>query len=188
MKLRIGGTVLVAVAVLVLGACSDSGEDNSASGDGLTAYRNCLASNGVTLPSFAGRPSGFPTARPTTFPTARPTGFPTVRPTSRPSGARGGFGNLPGVDPTAFAKAQEACASLRPTDQPGFGGNGRQGGDGRQAAYRNCLSEHGVTLQDGQRPNSADPKTAEALKTCEVLKPSPNPTGGASIAPTSPTN
>jgi hypothetical protein len=181
MKLRIGGAVVAVAAVLALAGCGH-GSDNAASsgsGDAQTQYRDCLSRNGVTLPSFpaGARPSGFPTARPTNRPTTRPTAFPTVRP-SGGFGNRNGGGFFPqGVDASAFAKAQQACASLRPSGQPGFGNFGNRGpGGGRNAAYRNCLSEHGVTLQDGQEPNASDPKVAEALKTCEVLKPSPTPT------------
>jgi hypothetical protein len=174
MKLRGGAVIAVAVGVLALAGCNNgSGGGSAASGDALSQYRDCMARNGVTLPSFGPRPSGFPTVRPTNRPTVRPSrspgeGFP-----------GGGFGNRfpQGVDASAFAKAQQACASLRPSGQPGFGfgGNGRQG-DGRNAAYRNCLMEHGVTLQGGQQPNANDPKVASALKTCAVLKPSPSPT------------
>jgi hypothetical protein len=181
MKLRIGGAVVAIAAVLILGGCSKgSGDDPAASGDAQTQYRDCLSRNGVTLPSLGPRASGFPTTRPTT----RPSNFPTVRPSRSPgAGFPGGGGNRfpQGIDASAFAKAQEACASLRPSGQPGFGdfgGNGRPGGngDGRNAAYRNCLREHGVTLQDGQQPDASDTKVAEALKICEVLKPSPSPT------------
>jgi PT repeat len=172
MKLRVGGAVLIAVTALALAGCGGSGDGGPAtSSDAQTQYRDCLSRNGVTLPSS--RPSGFPTVR--------PTDRPTVRPTARPSRSSSGFGNgrfgngFPqGVDASAFAKAQQACASLRPSGQPGFGGN--RGADSRNAAYRNCLSEHGVTLQDGQPPASSDPKVAAALQTCAVLKPSPRPT------------
>ena len=180
MKLRIGGAVVAVAAVLALAGCghgSDSNAGTPGSNDALTQYRDCLSRNGVTLPSFGPRPSGFPSSRPTDRPTVRPTAFPTTRP-SGGFGNRNGGGFFPqGVDASAFAKAQQACASLRPSGQPGFGnfGNRRQG-DGRNAAYRNCLMDHGVTLQDGQQPNASDPKVAAALKTCEVLKPSPTPT------------
>lgn len=176
MKLRIGGAVVAIAAVLVLAGCNNgSGDQQPASGDAQTQYRDCLSRNGVTLPSFGPRPSGFPTAR--------PTDRPTVRPSRSPGAGNGTGGNRfpQGVDASAFAKAQQACAALRPSGQPGFGnfgGNGRPGGNGngRDAAYRNCLMEHGVTLQDGQQPDAKDPKVAAALKTCEVLKPSPSPT------------
>jgi hypothetical protein len=172
MKLRTGGAVLIATATLALAGCGGSGDGGPATSSvALTQYRDCLSRNGVTLPST--RPSGFPTAR--------PTDRPTVRPTARPSRSSDGFGDgrfgngFPqGVDASAFAKAQQACASLRPSGQLGFGGN--RGADSRNAAYRNCLSEHGVTLQEGQPPASSDPKVAAALQTCAVLKPSPRPT------------
>lgn len=59
----------------------------------------------------------------------------------------------------------------------GYGGPGGpgQGGNGTSAAYRNCLSEHGVTFQDGQQLETADAKVAAAVKACEVLKPSASP-------------
>ncbi len=180
MKLRIGGALMAIAAVLVLAGCSNSpGETPAAAGDAQTQYRDCLSRNGVTVPSFGPRPSGFPTTRRSNFPTVRPSRSPGA---GFPSGGNGSGNRFPqGVDASAFAKAQQACAALRPSGQPGFGnfgGNGRPGGngDGRNAAYRNCLREHGVTLQDGQQPDASDPKVAEALKTCEVLKPSPSPT------------
>jgi hypothetical protein len=184
MKLRIGGALVAFAAVLALAGCNNgSGDGQAAGGDATQQYRDCLSRNGVTLPST--RATAFPTARPTNRPTTRPSNFPTVRPSgSAGAGFPGGGGNRfpQGVDASAFAKAEAACASLRPSGQPGFGtfgGNGgRQGGngDGRNAAYRNCLTEHGVTLQDGRQPDASDPKVAAALKTCEVLKPSPSPT------------
>ena len=167
MKLRIGGAVVAVAAVLALAGCNNgSGGGSAAGGDALSQYRDCLSRNGVTLPSFGPRPSGFPTSRPTSRPSRSPgEGFP------------GGNRFPQGVDPSTFAKAQQACAALRPSGQPGFGfnGNGRQG-DGRNAAYRNCLMEHGVTLQNGRQPDPSDPKVASALKTCAVLRPSPSPT------------
>lgn len=184
MKLRIGryagGMAVLVAAALALAACGGSGDDTSGTGgDAMSAYQKCLADNGVTLPSGMARPSGG----------ARPSGMPTDRPTVRPSGTAvpgggqnggpGGGGFMPqGVDATAWAKAQEACASLRPSGQPGFGdgGQGRgPGGNGRDAAYRNCLAERGVTIQDGQEPDTSDAKVAEAVKACAVLKPSASP-------------
>jgi len=180
MKLRIGGAVMAVAAVLAVAGCGHSTNNAgpASPGDAQTQYRDCLSRNGVTLPSFRPRPSGFPTVRPTDRPTVRPSGFPTVRPSGGFGNGGFGNGNFPqGVNASEFAKAQQACASLRPSGQPGFGNFGdRRPGDGRNAAYRNCLSEHGVTLQDGQQPDANDPKIAAALKTCEVLKPSPTPT------------
>jgi len=185
MKLQIrsvaGGMLVLAVAAVALAACGGgSGDDSSGTGDAMSAYQKCLSDNGVTLPSNGARASGG----------TRPSGMPTDRPTVRPSGSampsggqgqgQGGF--MPqGVDATKWAQAQEKCSSLRPTGQPGGYGNGQGGpgqggpGGGMNAAYRNCLSEHGVTLQDGQQLNTADAKVAEAVKACEVLKPSASP-------------
>jgi hypothetical protein len=177
-KRTLGGSVALAAVALALAACGgSSGDDNSGStaGDAMSAYQKCLSDNGVTLPSGGTRPSGG----------ARPSGMPTDRPTVRPSGTafpgggggQGGF--VPqGVDPTKWAQAQEKCSSLRPTGQGGFGGNdqgGPGGGNGANAAYRNCLSEHGVTIQDGQPLNTADAKVVAAEKACAVLKPSASP-------------
>ena len=177
MRLRSGALAAAAatVAVLALAGCNNSGDAGSAGGDALTQYRDCLSRNGVTLPSFGPRASAFPTVRPTVRPSGVPDG---VRPSGFPGGGDGRFPQ--GVDASAFAEAQQECASLRPSGQPGFGdfgGDRRQGGDGdgRSAAYRNCLTENGVTLQDGQQPDASDPKVAAALKTCEVLKPSASP-------------
>jgi hypothetical protein len=61
----------------------------------------------------------------------------------------------------------QACASLRPTGGPG-------GNNSAFAAYRNCLSEHGVTLNGGP-VNTADPKYAAALKACAPLRPTGRP-------------
>lgn len=178
MKLRIGGAVVAVAAVLALGACGHGSDDSgSAGGDALTQYRDCLSRNGVTLPSFGPRRSGFPTVRPTDRPTSRPTAFPRPSGSARAGGFPGRGGFPQGVDASAFAKAEQACASLRPSNAPGFGtfGGNRGNGQGRNAAYRNCLREHGVTLQDGQQPDATDPKVAAAMKTCEVLRPSPSP-------------
>jgi hypothetical protein len=183
MKLRIGGAALAAAAILALAGCAHKSADagSSSGNDALTKYRDCMSQNGVTLPSFAPR-SGFPTVRPTNRPTVRPSGFPTARPSGgfgNGGGGFGGFGGFPqGIDASKLAAANQKCAALRPSGQPGFGnfGGNRPGGGGRNAAYRNCLMEHGVTLQDGQAPNASDPKVAAALKTCAVLRPTPTPT------------
>jgi hypothetical protein len=112
-----------------------------------------------------------------------------VRPSGvRPSGfgngnggfGNGGFGNQApaGVDPTVFQKAQQACASLRPSGRP------QQSANPANVAYRNCLADHGVSAST--RPdqlNTADPQVAEAMKVCQPLRPtgrpaaSPSPTG-----------
>jgi hypothetical protein len=174
--------VLVGVALTVLTACgsgSSSGKPAAASTGGtnaaLEAYTTCLSQNGVKLPSFT---------RPTGRPSARPSG---IRP-SRSPGAGGGFGgggfsggfgggglfgdanNPPqGVDAATWKAALTACASKRPT----FNGGGNQN-NSQFTAYRNCLQDHGVTMDQGTRLSTTDPKTAAALKTCAPLRPTPN--------------
>jgi hypothetical protein len=75
-----------------------------------------------------------------------------------------------GVDDATWQKAQEACASVRPTGGPGGGGPG--GGQGANPAYANCLSDHGVPA--GTAPNSSDPKVSAAQEACKALSPAPN--------------
>jgi hypothetical protein len=74
-------------------------------------------------------------------------------PTSRPSGGpgSGGFGggfggggfNGSGGSNSTFQKAQQACASLRPS------GGGRFGGGGFATAFKafdTCMADHGETI------------------------------------------
>lgn len=124
---------------------------------GMQAYTACLSQHGVTLPS------GFPGGN-------RPTDRPTDRPSGGPRG--GGFGNQApaGVDPQAWQQAQQACASLRPT------GGGQNRNNGANTAYRNCLTDHGVTMSGGPAGlDSNDPKVADAMKACEALRPTARP-------------
>ncbi|MCY1144539.1 hypothetical protein OWR29_41630 [Actinoplanes sp. Pm04-4] len=98
----------------------------------------------------------------------------------RPSGSAGfrngggfpGGGKPEGVDDATWQKAQAACSSLRPSGRPG-GGNGNRG-DGRNAAYENCLKENGVT--DLSKVNSDDAAVKKAVETCKVLRPSASAT------------
>ncbi|NUO57544.1 MAG: hypothetical protein HOV78_12815 [Hamadaea sp.] len=181
-KRTLGGSVALVVAAFALAACGGSGDDSGSGGSGtdaMSAYQKCLSDNGVTLPSNGARPTNraFPSGNPSNRPTVRPSG--TAFPGGGqgfPGGGNGGF--VPqGVDATKWAEAQEKCSSLRPTGQGGFGNGqgGPGGGQGRDAAYRNCLSEHGVTIQDGQTPDTADAKVVEAEKACAVLKPAASP-------------
>jgi hypothetical protein len=189
--------LIVASAAVMLVAAACGGGSDKASGSGgnagggtngggmnqaLTAYVDCMKQNGVTitLPSFpAGRasrgPGGYGNGG------ARPSGQPRPRPSGSFGGGRGfpgggGFFQKPaGVDDATWQKAQQACASSLPSRGAGFGG-GRD--NGANAAYRNCLQQHGVTLTNG-RPSTSDPKFQAAEKTCAVLRPS------ASATPTS---
>jgi hypothetical protein len=181
----------------VLAACGGSGGSGTtpaaastptatASTSRNAAYLDCLRQHGADIP--------------TSFPSR-------TRPTDRPSGVRpsGGFGGAGGggffgqSQSPQMQAAVQACASVRPTG--GFGGFGGRGGT-QLAAFRNCMTQQGVTIPTtrptafptatssadrvarylgGLDPN--DPKVAAALKICSPLLPSPGarPSG----APTS---
>jgi len=166
-------------ALLLAAACGsdgDSGDSGDAAAGGFSAYMDCLREQGIEVPDTvpSGRPGGFPSGRPSDFPSGRPTAFPSDRPSGAPGGGRMGGFRPEGVDDATWQKAQEACASVRPTGGPGGGGPG--GGANREAgaAYRNCLSDRGVDL--GANPSTTDPKVAEAMEACAVLRPSASPT------------
>ncbi|GGK00764.1 hypothetical protein GCM10010123_33330 [Pilimelia anulata] len=165
-------------------------------GGAFTAYVNCLRDNGVVLQLPSGRPGrgdgqgrpggegqGRPgEGRPGDGPggPGGPSGDGQGRPggdgQERPGDGPGGPGRRPGgpfrkpdsVDQATWDKAQQACASVRPTLRPGGG----RGGPG--SAYRNCLRDQGVTSRN---PDEADPTVARALAKCKALRPSPAPTG-----------
>jgi hypothetical protein len=162
----------LAMVGLVAGCGGTSGgpaAPASGAAGGFQAYADCLRQHGVTIAVPSGRPSGRPSG-------VRPSGD-----RSRVPGGGGfpGFGGEPpsGVDQATWEAAQQACASVRPS----FGGGG--GNNGAFTAYRNCLSDHGVTMSAGPgQLNSADPKVAAALAACAPLRPSgrPSPTPSAS--------
>jgi hypothetical protein len=171
--------LLVASAALVLSVAACGGSDSGSAGGGnaggggntaFAAYTACLQKNGVTItmpsggartrPSDgAGRPSGMP--RPSGSAGARGGGFP----------GGGGFAKPDGVSQDTWDKAQAACASVRPS----FGAGNRGGGNGANAAYRNCLQQHGVTLGQGGL-NTTDPAVKKAEETCKVLRPTASAT------------
>ncbi len=184
---RVAACAAVAfVSVAFTAACGDKDDSSSASGTtgqngnggnnaAFTAYTDCLAKNGVTITMPSGNPGGGNGMRPSggAFSGgARPSGQP------RPSGSAGGRngGGFPGgggfqkpdnVDDATWQKAQEACASVRPSFG---GGNGRgNGGNGANAAYDDCLKKNGVT--DTSALNTADAATQKAIETCKVLQP-----------------
>jgi hypothetical protein len=181
---RVAALVVASAAVLLVAACG--GNSSGSSGDGqnggngngggnnaFAAYTECLAKNGVTITM----PSRGPRAGASGFPEGgRPSGQP------RPSGSRGLGGGFPGgggfqkpanVDQATWDKAQSACASVRPS----FGGN-RNGGNGMNAAFQNCLKDHGVTASAGNLDTN-DATVKKALETCRVLQQPP-----ASATPT----
>ncbi|WP_433054579.1 hypothetical protein [Dactylosporangium sp. CS-033363] len=190
MNKRIGGAALALAAVAFFAAACGSSDDTApaaAGASGGTDYQTCLRNNGVDLPQF--NASSRPTARPSGMPTARPSGQARPSGEPRPSGSagfrNGGGGGFfggtaapNGVDQQTWEKAQKACESLRPTAFPSGGnfGNrgGGNGGNGRDAAYRNCLSEHNVTVTGSvDQLDTSDPKVAAAVQACAPLKPAP---------------
>jgi hypothetical protein len=181
-RMRWGALLVGAAAVAALAACGSSGNpapaSNADGANGFAAYTQCLARNGVVLPSFTPNPSR----------SARPGGRPSARPSAGTGNGGGGgfggafgFGNQPpaGVDQATWDKAMQACASVRPSASPGA----RGGNNSALIAYRNCLSEHGVTLASGGPGggfgglNTADPKVAAALSACAPLRPTGGPGG-----------
>ncbi|WIM99131.1 hypothetical protein ACTOB_002771 [Actinoplanes oblitus] len=152
------------------GAATGTAGQNGGGNSAFAAYTACLSENGVTVTMPSGgpgdggtRPSGAPDG-------ARPSGMP--RPSGSFAGGRGGFpgGGGPqkpdGVDEATWTKAQQACASVRPS----FGGRDTGGGNGANAAYLDCLKDNGVA--DTGKLDESDATTKKAVQTCEVLRPS----------------
>ncbi|GIH10663.1 hypothetical protein Rhe02_87300 [Rhizocola hellebori] len=150
------------------------------------SFQDCLRQEGIDVSGLGqggARASGQPFTRPSGqpgggFPSGRPTAFPSGRPTAFPSGRPGNgfnFGDQApaGVDPAKWQAALAKCGSLRPSGGVRPNGSARPGGgNGRQQAYLNCMSEHGVTVTQGQPLPTSDPKVADAEKVCAVLRPS----------------
>jgi hypothetical protein len=170
-------------ALLTLTACGgDSAADATAEAStvaaapsgapDITAYRDCMAENGVTLPDMGAPPTAMPSAAPTAMPSDGPGAFP---------------GGLPdGVDQETFDAAQAACADLAPAFGPG--GAGGPGGSGTvdataMAAFESCLSDNGVTVAEGQDPlrdlDRSDPDVKAAMDTCAPLLPVPRPSASS---------
>jgi hypothetical protein len=177
-RMRVGASVLIALAVGALAIACSSGSGtptpaaNAQSSAGFAAYTACLAQNGVTLPSRGAGNGQFRSARP--------------RPSLSPGETRGPFGGggfggggffgtqaPAGVDQATWDKAMKACQGLRPTAGP----SGRPG-NSQFAAYRNCLAQHGVNATAGP-VNTADPTFQAADKICAPLRPTarPRPSG-----------
>ena len=176
---RTAGVAAAVLSLLILTACS-GGEDASSesaappattaagaqAGDdpGFTAYRDCMAENGVELQDFRG-------------PGGRPSGAPGPGDGTRGSGEP--FPLPQGVDQETFDAAQAACVGLRPE----FGSGGRGPGgmsidESALAAFRSCLEDHDVTLPEGDTPfrdlDRSDPAVQEAFDICQPLLPSPS--------------
>jgi hypothetical protein len=176
---------------VALAACGGDASPSSASSSGaatttttaagadFTAYRDCLASHGVTLPA------GTPRARPADGVDQRGGAAPAGPPAG---GFRGGVAtgsSLPdGVTQAQFDAAQAACADQRPQRAGGAPG-GVQASALR--AYASCLADHGVeastTAGTGPggtggagafpRINRDDPDFPAARAACAALEPSP---------------
>jgi hypothetical protein len=186
--LAAGSCLVVAGALAACGSSASGGSgaaSSSQGADGFAAYQQCLSEHGVTLPSRGagdgqqGQP-GQPGEQPSGLPTDRPSGAPSGMPSGGPGGGVPG-GVLPsGVDASAFASANEACASLRPSGGPGGGAGAVD--QSALAAYKSCLTDHGVTVTGRlDQLSTTDPKTAAALATCAPLRPTPSaPRGTAS--------
>ena len=187
-RARLASLGCLLVAGLVFAACGGSsshsasantaGTTTTTAGGGrggfaaLTAFRTCMSSHGVTLPTRVriGSPNGGP-------PGSTPG---ETRPSGASGGLGGGFGfggggdlvnrfSTPpaGVDPTKYAAALAACKSTLPTRGSVINNSAVQ-------AYRSCLSDHGVTLPTtggAGSINRNDPKVAAAMKTCQALLP-----------------
>lgn len=133
-----GGADSAASDSAASGRAASSG-DTASSAD-MQAYTDCLAANGVELPS-------------------RPTD-------GSPPEAGGTPPSMPDQD--AMASAEEACADLAP--EGGFGsgggapGGGAPGGGADMAEYTSCLEDNGVTVPEpGQgRGQGAPPEDGSA--------------------------
>jgi hypothetical protein len=172
---RVAALVVASAAVLLVAACG--GNSSGSSGDGqnggngngggnnaFAAYTECLAKNGVTITM----PSRGPRAGASGFPEGgRPSGQP------RPSGSRGPGGGFPGGGGFQKPANVDQATWVRPS----FGGN-RNGGNGMNAAFQNCLKDHGVTASAGNLDTN-DATVKKALETCRVLQQPP-----ASATPT----
>ena len=175
MRHRLLPLAALTLAFAALTACGGGDDEPAAATSAAPGgeYAACLRQNGVELPEGFGagrsggpRPSGDGRPSGGTRPSGGPGG---IRPSGQPGG---GFGNNPpeGVSAEAWQKAQEACSGLRPSGGPGGGGLGN---DGASAAYRTCLSDHGVTPE--QMNATSDPTVASAIEACAALRPSARP-------------
>jgi hypothetical protein len=180
--------VTTAVAAAACGGSGSSASSTSAAGTTSTSsaraaggatnaafakYTACLKQNGVTLPNFgAGNPGGGPGDDGQGG--APPTG----------ANAQGG---APRPGNAAFRKAAAACAKLRPAGLRA-GGFGHGGGNGPNsaafAAYRNCLTLHGVKANELRFGEAGDSKPTAKVQKAMTACASLRPQGQAPSAPT----
>ncbi len=193
--------VVLIGGVLLLAACGGGGShagaatnststtpDGRGPGGGfrsaLTAFRDCMASQGVTLPQRTPRSTVPGETRPSFTPGS---GFPGgggfggggfgARFATRPAGLN--------VSDSKYAAAYNACKSKLPS----FNGNG--GGflnNSAFQAYFSCLKDHGVTIDANnfRSINRSDPKVQAAMTTCRPLLPQGGFGRGGSSSTTAP--
>jgi hypothetical protein len=180
-RIVVTASVVAGCAAALLAGCG-GGSKSTGGGDpndqGMSAYLSCLSKNGVTVTVPSNRPTG---TRPSSVgpggasggvrPSGAASGFPGGPGGGFPGG--GGFQRPSGVDDATWQKAQQACASLRPSGGPAGGGSDNSA----ITAYRNCLTQHGVTASTAPGAlNTADPTVAAAAKACAALLPTATPT------------
>ncbi|HEY4410197.1 MAG TPA: hypothetical protein VGO87_09955 [Acidimicrobiia bacterium] len=110
------------------------------------AYRQCLQDHGVQPRNRRRGTSSTTAAAEATTTTTRP-------------------------DPAAFAAARQACRKLRPAGGLRTGGFG----SGPRAAFRKCMTDHGVTLPTEPRSVTSGPpptKGKETTTTAGAVEPS----------------
>ncbi|MCX4779895.1 hypothetical protein [Streptomyces sp. NBC_01264] len=114
---RMLGGAAVAAMLLTTVACGSTESEQQPSSDPMQAFQECLQEHGVTMPAGGGqRPEGVPSGRPEGAPSGMPEGAPSGRPSGMPSMS------------AEQQEAMQACASLRPQQGGGPGGNSRQNG------------------------------------------------------------
>lgn len=169
--LLLAGALAVAACGSTAAPSADAGTPSVAAtapatapgGGDLSAFRSCMAENGVELPDGGGLAG----TRPSGMPTGMPTGMPSGAPGGRPSGGPPAMGLPDGVTQEQFDAAMTACGSLAPAAM-GAGG----AGDSAMAAFTSCLSDHGVSVAEGGRPTDldrSDPAVAAAWDVCSPL-------------------
>lgn len=162
-----GGSAARTTTTATTTAASAAGAANGAGRAAFATYSACLAKHGVTFRAFrSGRP-----------------------PAAGGAGAQGT--GRPRFAGAKFQKAAAACAALRPSGfgragaGPGFAGANGPGG-AAFAAYRNCLTLHGVQASALRRPAGAAPTTKlqKAMTACASLRPSRPAPPATTAAPT----
>jgi hypothetical protein len=168
-----GGSSSSAPTTSLTTPAAASGAPSGANRTAFVRYSACLKQHGVTLP--ARRAGGAP---------GQGGGAP-------PTGTTGGQPqpSFFGAGSAKFQKAQAACAKLRPSGAFGGFGGARQS-SAAFAAFRNCLTLHGVKATQGTGFGGAPAtgKLKKALAACASLRPA-RPSGTApSTTPTTTTN